>query len=421
MKKEFKVLVVGSGGREHAICKSLLQSQGVEKVYCAPGNVGMKADGIEVVDIPELDFDNLKHFVKKNSIAWTFVGPEDALVAGIVNSFKEENLKIFGPDAIAAQLEGSKDTALQFMQTYHVPTAKFASYSTVKDALLGLQQFDLPVVIKADGLAAGKGVTIAQNKKQAEMVIRELFTGDQSKVVLEEFLDGPEYSLFVVVNSKNYRILPVAQDHKRAYDLDKGPNTGGMGAYSPVPQLAKNDYQLMLRDVVEPSIKGLREAKLNYCGILYIGLILTSKGPKVIEYNVRLGDPETQVVLPRLKNDFAELISACVNNEELPKISISEKACLGVVVAAEGYPQNPIKGQKLPDFSTSEGIEVDYANVNGDLAALKGNGGRLLTVLSKGKTIEEAQRNVYGYLKEKAFENCFYRKDIGRRATKRAY
>lgn len=421
MKKEFKVLVVGSGGREHAICKSLLQSQGVEKVYCAPGNVGMKADGIEIVDIPELDFDNLKHFVKKNSIAWTFVGPEDALVAGIVNSFKEENLKIFGPDAIAAQLEGSKDTALQFMQTYHVPTAKFASYSTVKDALLGLQQFDLPVVIKADGLAAGKGVTIAQNKKQAEMVIRELFTGDQSKVVLEEFLDGPEYSLFVVVNSKNYRILPVAQDHKRAYDLDKGPNTGGMGAYSPVPQLAKNDYQLMLRDVVEPSIKGLREAKLNYCGILYIGLILTSKGPKVIEYNVRLGDPETQVVLPRLKNDFAELISACVNNEELPKISISEKACLGVVVAAEGYPQNPIKGQKLPDCSTSEGIEVDYANVNGDLAALKGNGGRLLTVLSKGKTIEEAQRNVYGYLKEKAFENCFYRKDIGRRATKRAY
>ncbi|KRL38577.1 phosphoribosylamine--glycine ligase [Liquorilactobacillus uvarum] len=421
MKDKFKVLVIGSGGREHAICKSLLQSQVVERVYCAPGNIGMTVDGIEIVDIPELAFEDLKNFVKKNAIEWTFVGPEDALVDGIVDSFEEENLKIFGPNAKAAQLEGSKNTALQFMKNYHVPTAEFAAYNTVKDALLGLQKFDLPVVIKADGLAAGKGVTIAQNEEQAQTKIKELFAGDQNRIVLEEFLTGPEYSIFVVVNNKDYRILPVAQDHKRAYDFDKGPNTGGMGAYSPVPQLSEKDYQLMLKDVVEPSVKGLREAGLNYCGVLYIGLILTSKGPKVIEYNVRLGDPETQVVLPRLKSNFAELINACVNNEKLPEIEILEKACLGVVIAAEGYPQKPIKGQKLPSFLNSEEIAVDYANVIGDISELKGNGGRLLTVLSEGRTIEEAQKKVYSYLETKMFERCFYRKDIGEKATKKMY
>lgn len=402
MKEKIKVLVVGSGGREHAICKSFLKSQYIEKVYCAPGNPGMKADGIEITAISELDFEGLKEFVKEKAISWTFVGPEDALVAGIVNSFKKENLKIFGPNAAAAQLEGSKDTALQFMRTYQVPTAAFAAYNSAANALKGLQQFDSPVVIKVDGLAAGKGVTIAQNIEQAQAKINELFNDGQKKIVLEEFLEGPEYSLFVVVNDKDYRILPVAQDHKRAYDADKGPNTGGMGAYSPVPQLAETDYQRMLTEVVEPSINGLREARLDYCGILYIGLILTAKGPKVIEYNVRLGDPETQVILPRLRSDFAELIDACINNKKLPEISVSPTACLGVVIAANGYPQKPIKNQQLPDFSDYAKITVDYANVKGELPNLRGNGGRILTVLSEDRTIAEAQAGVYRYLEKKS-------------------
>ncbi|KRL03168.1 phosphoribosylamine--glycine ligase [Liquorilactobacillus capillatus] len=423
MKEKLKVLVVGSGGREHAICRALLQSPWIEKVYCAPGNSGMETDEIETVPLSELAFDKLKQFVKEKKLAWTFVGPEDALVAGIVDSFKQDGLKIFGPNAKAAQLEGSKEIALHFMQTYGIPTAKFAAYDNVAEALQGLKYFELPVVIKADGLAAGKGVTIAKNTVQAQKQIKEQFAGKQTKVVLEEFLEGPEYSLFVVVNNKDYRILPVAQDHKRAYDGDKGPNTGGMGAYSPVPQLNKKDYQAMLTEVVEPSVAGLRKAELDYCGILYIGLILTTSGPKVIEYNVRLGDPETQVVLPRLASDFAELIDTCLNDKKLPKVETSPKACLGVVVAAAGYPQKPLKSQLLPDLSSDKDakITVDYANVKGKLPALHGDGGRLLTVLSEGKSITEAQSNVYRFLETQVFEDCFYRKDIGAKATGKTY
>ena len=305
MKKNVNLLVVGSGGREHAICKALLKSDKVAKVYCAPGNPGMTFDGIEVVAIDELDFDALKGFVYDNDIEWTFVGPEDALVAGIVDSFREDNLKIFGPEKRAAQLEGSKNYAMEFMDRYHIPTAKFKTYTTSDEAIAGLKEFDEPIVIKEDGLAAGKGVVIAQSYQEAEDEIRLMFRKGQKKVVLEEFLVGNEYSMFLVLSDKSYRILPMAQDHKRAYDNDEGPNTGGMGAYSPLPQLSDAEYQAMITDIVEPTVKGLEAGDYHYHGILYIGMIMTKEGPKVIEYNVRLGDPETQVVLPRVESDFA--------------------------------------------------------------------------------------------------------------------
>ena len=241
MTKKLRLLVVGAGGREHAIAKSLAQSSLVEKVFCAPGNVGMASDKIEVVNIGELEFDALKGLVAEEKIDWTFVGPENALVAGIVDSFEADGLKIFGPNKEAAQLEGSKDYAMRFMDQYQIPTAKFATYQSSETAIAGLKNFSEPIVIKADGLAAGKGVVIAPSKQAAEAEIRLMFKKGQKQIVLEEFLAGDEYSLFVLIGKSGYRILPMAQDHKRAFDQDKGPNTGGMGAYSPVPQQAKVD------------------------------------------------------------------------------------------------------------------------------------------------------------------------------------
>ncbi|MCP0886761.1 phosphoribosylamine--glycine ligase [Ligilactobacillus sp. WILCCON 0076] len=421
MKDDMKLLIVGSGGREHAIAKALLKSSHVASVFCAPGNIGMEADGIKTIAINELDFDALKGFVYEEQIDWTFVGPEDALVAGIVDSFEADGLKIFGPNAKAAQLEGSKDYAMRFMDTYDIPTARFATFKNSRDAIEGLKNFDAPIVIKADGLASGKGVVISDTKKKAAEQISLMFKKGQKQIVIEEFLDGEEYSLFVVVGKDDYRILPMAQDHKRAYDADKGPNTGGMGAYSPIPQLSNADYKRMLAEVVKPTITGLKEAKLAYRGIIYIGMILTKQGPKVIEYNVRLGDPETQVVLLRVKNDFAELIDAVVNNYKLPIVTETKQACLGVVIAAQGYPSQPINNQKIPIFSKNEIITIDYANVKGTVENLYGNGGRLLTVIASAATLEKAQSEVYKYLSETKLEQCFYRKDIGYRATQKTY
>lgn len=412
-----KILVVGSGAREHAIAKKLLQSSEVSEVFCAPGNPGMQIDGIKIVQISELAFDALKGFVKENEISWTFVGPENALVAGIVDSFQADGLQIFGPNKRAAQLEGSKDYAMRFMEKYQIPTAKFATYQNSKDAIAGLNEFGLPVVIKADGLAAGKGVVIAQSSSQAIAEIKLMFKKGQKQIVLEEFLDGAEYSLFVMTNSKNWQVLPMAQDHKRAYDHDLGPNTGGMGAYSPVPQLSKTDYQRMLTEVVQPTIDGLKQGNYEYCGIIYIGLILTAQGPKVIEYNVRLGDPETQVVLPRIENDFAKIVTTCLAQAEIPELKFSNQAVLGVVIAANGYPQDPLKGQVLPNLSQTKNLTLNYANVISQEQTLLGAGGRLVTVVSQATNLNDAQQNAYAYLAKQDLIDCFYRKDIGAKAT----
>ncbi|MFT8405094.1 MAG: phosphoribosylamine--glycine ligase [Liquorilactobacillus nagelii] len=421
-KTGLKILVVGSGGREHAICRKFLASPLVDEVYCAPGNPGMSFSGVKTVAINELEFSKLRKFVEEKQITWTFVGPEDALVAGIVDDFQTAGLKIFGPTARAAQLEGSKKFALEFMQRYQVPTATYQAFQEPTAALKALPAFKLPVVVKADGLAAGKGVTVATTQAAAVAAIKQLFNEGQQEVVLEEYLSGAEYSLFAVIGKNNYQLLPMAQDHKRVHDNDLGPNTGGMGAYSPLPQLSKQLYQKIVTEVVEPSVQGLRQEKFNYHGILYIGLIATESGPKVIEYNVRLGDPETQVVLPRVKSDFAELISDCLADKRLAPIKTSERACLAVVIAAQGYPQKPQSGQLLPELNEKSEVTVDFANVAvASATTLKAAGGRLAAVVAEADSLIQAQTKAYRYLSEKQFDNCFYRHDIGMKATHRSY
>lgn len=410
------VLVVGEGGREFAIAKKLQVSSHIQQVYCAPGNVGMASIGVKTVDIAENDFPRLIQFAKSHHIAWTFVGPEDSLVEGIVDDFQAAGLKIFGPTARAAQLEGSKDYALNFMDHYGVPTAKHHSYRDQTAALNGLDEFGFPVVIKENGLAGGKGVVIAQSREEAVQTVEEMFANGQSRLVLEECLVGPEYSMFLVLSNGHYRILPMAQDHKRAFDGDHGPNTGGMGSYSPLPQLASADYQRMIDEVVEPTVKGLVAGNYHYHGILYVGLIMTMDGPKVIEYNVRLGDPETQVILPRLDTDLYELVTAVLNDEPLPEIEVSPQATFGVVVAAKGYPQKPVHGQHLGALTKSAEVMIDFANVTGELTDLRGAGGRLLMVLAKADSLQDAHDRVYQYLDGRQWEQCQYRHDIGAKA-----
>lgn len=417
MKDKLKILVVGSGGREFAVARALKKSPHVAEVFCAPGNSGMAEIGVKATGIAEDDFKALKDFAIKEDIAWTFVGPEDVLVAGIVDYFHAFDLKIFGPNARAAQLEGSKDYALQFMEKYQVPHPRYETFQNAETAINALPDFGLPVVLKEDGLAGGKGVVIAEDQETAESTLTEMFAKGQKQVVLEEFLTGPEYSVFAVMQGGNYRLLPLAQDHKRAYDGDKGPNTGGMGSYSPVPQLSQAEYQEIVDQLVEPTAKGLLTGDYDYHGVLYLGLMMTKQGPKMIEYNVRLGDPETEVVLPRLKSDFAELVDACVNDEEMPAVEEKDEAVLGVILAAEGYPKKPLKGQKLGQLPAEDGIFVDYANVTGPADDLAGSGGRILMVRAEAAGLKEAQEHVYAYLAKLDIPQTFYRHDIGYRAT----
>lgn len=416
MAGQVNVLVVGEGGREFAIAKKLQESPHVKQVYCAPGNVGMPTIGVQPVAIAETDFAGLIKFAKEHAVAWTFVGPEDCLVDGIVDDFAAAGLKAFGPSARAAQLEGSKDYALNFMNNYGVPTARHASYRDQTAALAEIDQFGFPLVIKENGLAGGKGVVIAQDHATAVQTVKEMFASGQARLVLEECLVGPEYSMFVLLSNGHYRILPMAQDHKRAYDGDKGPNTGGMGAYSPLPQLSAADRQAMVDRVVVPTVNGLVAGGYHYHGILYIGLIMTATGPKVIEYNVRLGDPETQVILPRMQTDLFELVDRALNDQPLPEVVEDPRASFGVVLASQGYPQKPVHGQALGKFPTAAGVEIDYANVAGSLADLRGAGGRLLMVLAQADSLAVAHDRVYDYLAALDEPECFYRTDIGAKA-----
>lgn len=418
MEDKLVLLIVGSGGREFAIAKKLLESPKVETVYCAPGNIGMQTVGIKTVPIEEMDLDGLLKFAQDHEVDWTFVGPENVLCAGIVDKFEKAGEKIFGPNKRAAQLEGSKDYALRFMNKYGVPTAHHETFTSPEKCIDGLNHFDYPVVIKEDGLAGGKGVTIAKNQEVAQETIKEMFAGGQTQVVLEECLVGPEYSMFLVVSEDQYAILPMAQDHKRVGDGDQGPNTGGMGSYSPLPQLKSSQRQEMIDQVVEPTMNGLIKGEYHYCGVLYIGLMMTEDGPKVIEYNVRFGDPETQVVLPRLETDFAELVTKALNHEKLPEIVESSKKTLGVVVCANGYPTHPLHDALVGKLPDSDKVVIDYANVKGTLDNLIGDGGRLFMVISESDSLVKAQDNVYSYLSKLDLPNCFYRHDIGNRALK---
>ena len=417
-----KLLVVGSGGREHAIAKKLLESQGVEQVFVAPGNDGMTLDGLDLVDIGISEHSKLIEFAKENDIAWSFIGPDDALAAGIVDDFNQAGLKAFGPSRLAAELEWSKDFAKEIMVKYGVPTAAYGTFSDFEEAKSYIEKQGAPIVVKADGLALGKGVVVAETVEQAveavqEMLLDNKFGDSGARVVIEEFLDGEEFSLFAFVNGDKFYIMPTAQDHKRAYDGDKGPNTGGMGAYAPVPHLPQSVVAQSIETIVKPVLKGMIAEGRSYLGVLYTGLILAADGPKVIEFNSRFGDPETQIILPRLTSDFAQNITDILDKKEPAITWLDEGVTLGVVVASEGYPLDYEKGLPLPD-KTAGDIITYYAGAKfaENSRALLSNGGRVYMLVTTADTVSAAQEKIYDQLKKQDTTGLFYRHDIGGKA-----
>ena len=417
------ILVIGSGGREHAIAKQFNHSPSVDKVFVAPGNAGM-SDDAQIIPIDVMAFEELVVFAKENKIDLTFVGPEQPLAGGIVDYFEAAGLRVFGPTKAAAKIEGSKAFAKEIMQKYDIPTAAYETFTEVDKAKAYIEKLGAPIVVKADGLAAGKGVVVAMTVEEAntaveDMIGKQLFGESSSRVVIEEFLDGEEFSFMSFVHNGQIYPMVIAQDHKRAYDGDKGPNTGGMGAYSPVPQISSEVIDIAYETVVVPTVKAMTEEGISFTGILYAGLILTNEGPKVIEFNARFGDPETQVVLPRMTSDFGLFMTALM--EEKPfELTWSEDEMLGVVIASAGYPGDVQKGAKLPDLSvlTELGLDVFHAGTKVENQEFVANGGRVILVGAKEATLKEAQQKVYEGLSKLGWDGLFYRKDIGWRTFK---
>ncbi|MCR6464938.1 phosphoribosylamine--glycine ligase [Bacillus paranthracis] len=413
------VLVIGRGGREHALAWKFAQSEKVEKVYVAPGNEGMR-DVAMPVDIDENDFDALVLFAKENHVELTFVGPEIPLMNGIVDRFKEEGLRVFGPNKAAAVIEGSKAFTKELMEKYNIPTAAYETFTDYEEAVQYIQKVGAPIVIKADGLAAGKGVTVAMTLEEALQATKEMlqdvkFGEASKKVVIEEFLDGQEFSLMAFVNGTTVHPMVIAQDHKRAFDGDKGPNTGGMGAYSPVPQIPESAVKEAIKTVLHPTAKAMIQENRSFTGILYAGLILTNDGPKVIEFNARFGDPETEVVLPRLENDLVDVCNAILDESELT-LQWSEEAVIGVVLASKGYPEAYKKGDIINGLDALQDVIVFHAGTamkHGDFVT---NGGRVLFVACKANSLQEAKDKVYKEIGKIESDGLFYRSDIGYRA-----
>lgn len=414
-----KVLVIGSGGREHAIAKQFNNSPSVSNVYVAPGNDGMRNDA-ECIGIEATDFDALASFAIEQGVDLTFVGPEQPLAEGIVDFFKDKGLRIFGPTKAAVQIEGSKSFAKELMSKYAIPTAAYGTFTDAEEAKAFIRQQGAPIVVKADGLAAGKGVVVAMTLEEAleaidDMIGNQRFGESSSRVVIEEFLDGEEFSYMSFVHDGQIYPMVIAQDHKRAYDGDRGPNTGGMGAYSPVPHIPKHVIEEAFEKVVVPTVRAMTEEGTPFTGILYAGLILTDEGPKVIEFNARFGDPETQVVLPRMASDFGEFMMALMNKEPF-ELKWHDEAMFGVVIASDGYPGDVVKGAKLPDFNQLHGVEIFHAGTKAEDDRFVGNGGRVLLVAAKAKTLEDARDQVYNQLNQVEWNGFFYRTDIGWRA-----
>ncbi|MEC5272913.1 phosphoribosylamine--glycine ligase [Caldifermentibacillus hisashii] len=415
------VLVIGRGGREHAICRKVSESPLVEQVFAAPGNAGM-SDCATCIEINEHEQDQLVEFAKQNDIGLTIIGPEVPLLEGLANRFRAESLLVFGPNKEAAEIEGSKSFGKSLMKKYQIPTAEYEVFTEFDQAKDYVLEKGAPIVIKADGLAAGKGVVVANTVEEAvstleEFLLQNKFGSSSAKVVIEEFLEGEEFSFMAFVNGTNLVPLEIAQDHKRAFDGDQGPNTGGMGAYSPVPFISQDTIHKAYETILKPVTEALVLENRSFTGILYAGLIHTASGPKVIEFNARFGDPETQVVLPRMESDLVEVILQLLNGET-PIIEWDDEAVLGVVIAAKGYPESYQKGFVLPACeSIDQNVLLFHAGtVKNDKGELLANGGRLLLAAARGKTLAAAQSNVYKELEKLNWENCFYRKDIGNRA-----
>jgi len=415
------VLVIGRGGREHAICRKVKESPKVNKVFVAPGNDGM-VDVAELVGIEEGANEQLIEFAKANDVGLTIIGPEVPLLAGLADRFAEAGLKVFGPKQKAAEIEGSKSFAKELMQKYQIPTAEYAVFTEYEPAVAYVKEKGAPIVIKADGLAAGKGVTVALTLDEAleslkENMVDAKFGEASSKVVIEEFLSGEEFSLMALVNGETVIPLEIAQDHKRAYDGDQGPNTGGMGAYSPVEHIGQETVDVAIETVLKPTAKAMIAEGRDFCGVLYAGLIKTEAGPKVIEFNARFGDPETQVVLPRMTSDLVDVLEKVIDGEKV-EIQWDEQAMLGVVVASNGYPEQYEKGAVLHDLDkVSHDLFVFHAGTKkGATGEFETNGGRVLLAGAKANSLKEAQKAVYKGLENLQCDGVFYRKDIGYKA-----
>jgi len=423
-----KILVIGSGGREHALAWRLAQGAKVQKVYVAPGNAGTALeDGVENVAISAIP--DLIEFVKRENIELTVVGPEAPLAAGVVDDFRKAGLKIFGPTRAAAQLESSKDFAKRFMTRHHIPTAFFETFSDIPAAKAYVEKHGAPIVIKADGLAAGKGVVVAMSRDEAfeaiDMMLADNRLGDAgARVVIEEFLAGEEASFIVMVDGKNVLALATSQDHKRLLDGDHGPNTGGMGAYSPAPVVTPEIHARVLREVIQPVVRGMEQEGHTYTGFLYAGLMIDPQGGiKVLEFNCRMGDPETQPIMLRLKSDFSAIIEHAIDGTlNQVEAEWDRRTALGVVLAAANYPDTPRKGDTitgLPDYHKSGKLEdahVFHAGTTMQGGKVVTNGGRVLCVTALGTMVKVAQKRAYEIADSIHFDGCQMRHDIGWRA-----
>ena len=414
-----KVLVVGSGGREHAIVDALFRSPSVDKIYCAPGNAGI-ARQAECVAIKDTEVEKLKTFVKENGVDLTVVGPEAALAVGIADEFRKEGLAIFGHTKAAARIETSKEFAKELMVKYDIPTAGYQAFDNYDEAVAYVEARPLPAVLKYDGLAAGKGVVIAESMEEAREALRDMLLDDRfgkGRVVVEDYLEGPEFSLMCFVEGENVYPMPVAQDHKRAYDGDKGPNTGGMGAYTSLPFITDEDLAFAMEKVMRPTAKAMVQEGCPLTGVLYGGLMKTAQGVKVIEFNARFGDPETEVVLPLIDSDIANVFEAVAKGEEPDEIVWSKEVTLGIVLASKGYPGDYEKGFVIRRTESVDGVvfHMGTAVKDGELVT---NGGRVLFVVAKGATLADAHRKANEEVSKIECENLFHRTDIGHKAFK---
>jgi len=417
------VLILGSGGREHAVAHSISKSKKLTQLFVSPGNAGTQAIA-QNVNIGNSNFENISNFIIKNKIELLVIGPEQPLCDGLSDYLQQiealQQLYIIGPKKAGAQLEGSKAHSKKFMQQHQIPTAAYfeVNKNNFEAALNFIDQQKPPIVLKADGLAAGKGVLIIEDKKAAKTALKEMLNGqfgDAGKtVVIEEFLSGIEFSVFVLTNGTQYKILPTAKDYKRIGEGDTGLNTGGMGAISPVPFVTEQVTNEVKNKIIEPTLKGLQQEDIDYCGFIYFGLIQTSSGPKVIEYNVRLGDPETQVVLPRIKSDLVDLFLACCKNElDQFKVEIDERHCATVVCVSEGYPQQYEKGKIIKGIEEAADAIVFQAGTKAQGEEIITNGGRVLSVTGFGNTLVEALATSYQNINQLCYDGIYFRKDIG--------
>lgn len=422
MEVAMKVLIVGSGGREHTIAWKVAQSKKVDKIYCAPGNAGI-GQIAECVNIGAMEFDKLVAFAKENAIDLTIIGMDDPLVGGVVDAFEKEGLRVFGPRKNAAILEGSKAFSKDLMKKYNIPTAAYETFDSPDKALEYLETSKYPIVLKADGLALGKGVLICNTKEEAVAGVKELMVDKQfgaagNTIVVEEFMTGREVSVLSFVDGNTIKIMTSAQDHKRAKDGDQGLNTGGMGTFSPSPFYTKEVDEFCHKYIYQKTVDAMKAEGREFKGIIFFGLMLTDEGPKVLEYNARFGDPETQVVLPRMKNDIVEVFEACIDGT-LDKIDLEfeDNAAVCVVLASDGYPVHYEKGFKisgLEKFKDKEGYYVFHAGTKLSGDDIVTNGGRVLGVVAKGENLKAARANAYEAIKLIEFENKYMRNDIGK-------